>query len=237
MKAFRIAKVIFLLVGAGMLVGALLLYNSTSRFLEGAIRANGEVVDLVESRSSSASSSDSPTYRPVVRFTTMAGEGVEFTSSVGSNPPSYSRGEQVQVLYRADEPTSGRIDDYMSLWGGATIVAGLGTVFFLIGAGMMIGGRLRNRSNEQLRLSGTPVKAEFQRVELNESFSMNGRHPFRIVAQWHNPSTAKVYVFTSSNVWFDPTSYVKAREITVFLDGGNPKRYYVDLSFLPELAE
>ena len=46
-----------------------------------------------------------------------------------------------------------------------------------------------------------------------------------------------MHVFESDNVWFDPTSYVKGRKITVFIENDNPKKYLVDLSFLPKLAK
>jgi len=232
MRAIAIVKYVFTVIGIAMLVGAFFLYRNTSVFLEEAISANGTVVDLVESRSS-----DSTTYRPKVRFTTQNGKEVEFTSSTGSSPPSYSRGETVVVRYRASEPERARIDGFFSLWGGAIILGGMGGVFFLIGGGILLATSRAGRKDEDLKEHGTPVQTKFQSVELNEAYSVNGRHPFRVTTQWQNPSTSKVHVFQSRNLWFDPSEFVKDRPITVYIDSGNPKKYYVDLSFLPQLAE
>jgi hypothetical protein len=43
-------------------------------------------------------------------------------------------------------------------------------------------------------------------------------------------------VFTSENVWFDPSAHL-GNELTVFIERDNPKRYYVDLTMLPRLAD
>jgi len=71
---------------------------------------------------------------------------------------------------------------------------------------------------------------------LNGSVSMNGRSPYRITAQWQDPATSRVYVFVSHDLWFNPSKYVTGKNIRVYIAPGNPKRYYMDVSFLPKLA-
>lgn len=232
MKTLAIVKYVFALIGIGMLVGAFFLYESTSTFLDGATRADGTVVDLVRSRSS-----DSTTYKPVVHFTTQTGEMVEFISSTGSNPPSYSKGEKVEVLYLPAKPQNAKINSFFSLWGGAVIVGGLGSVFFLIGAGIILVTILKGRRDEYLKRHGMRIDTEFLSVDINKALTVNGRHPFRILTQWQNPSTSEVHIFESNNLWFDPSSYIKDKRITVFIERNNPRKYYVDLSFLPKLAK
>jgi hypothetical protein len=224
-------KYIFTLVGIGMLTGAFLLYNSTNSFLKEAVTAEGTVVELVRSRSS-----DSTTYAPVIHFIDGTGETVEFTSSTSSNPPSYSEGEKVEVLYLPSRPQEAKINSFFSLWGAVVIVGGLGGVFFLIGAAIILIPMLQGRRDEYLKQQGTRIETEFQSVELNRSLSVNGRNPFRVLTQWQNPATSEVHVFASNNLWFDPTSYIKSKKITVFIETNNPKKYYVDLSFLPRQA-
>lgn len=231
MKVIAIVKYVFTLVGIGMLVGAFLIYKSTSSFLAEATKAEGTVVDLVQSRSS-----DSTTYRPVVHFINQNGQKIEFMSTTGSNPPSYSKGQKVEVLYRPTEPQNAKINGFFSLWGGSVIVGGLGGVFFLIGSGIILAGSLKSRKDEFLRKNGMPIETEYQSVEQNTALTVNGRHPFRVLTQWQNPSTSELHIFESNNLWFDPSSYIKSRKITVFIEKNNPKKYFVDLSFLPRLA-
>jgi hypothetical protein len=74
-------------------------------------------------------------------------------------------------------------------------------------------------------------------VELNRSIRVNGACPDRIVCQWLNPVTNTVYVFRSYNLWFDPAEYISRKTLDVLVDPSNYKRYLVDTSFLPKLAE
>jgi len=232
MRTIAIVKYVFTFAGAGMLLGALFLYQSTRSFLAQATTTIGTVVDLEQSRSS-----DSTTYRPVVSFTSQKGEAIRFTSSSGSNPPSYSKGEKVEVFYLPAEPYKAKINGFFSLWGGAVIIGGMGGVFFLIGAGITLVIMLKNRSDEYLKKQGIPIETQFQGVEVNKALSVNGRNPFRITTQWLNPETSEVHVFESGNLWFDPTDHVKNKKIRVFIERNNPKKYYVDVSFLPKLAK
>jgi hypothetical protein len=231
MRALVILKAVFTTVGLGLLAGAAYWVVSTRAFVARAEVATGTVVDLARS-----TSSDSTTYRPVVQFRTRAGEPIEFESSTGSNPPSYQKGEQVEVLYLPGEPSRARIRGLFSLWGGPMILGSLGVVFFGVGGGMVFASVLSKRRAIDLRQHGTPIQAVFQRVQLNGQLSVNGRNPFQVVCQWHNPATGKIHVFTSQNLWYDPSDYIQDRNLTVYLDQDHPSRYLVDLSFLPELA-
>lgn len=227
----RVVPYVFALAGVGMLAGSVFLYKTTSSFLAEAIKAPGTVVELVASQSS-----DGTTYRPIVQFKRQNGQTVTFESSTGSNPPSYSQGQRVEVFYRPTAPQDAEINDFFSLWGPPAICGTLGAAFFAFGGGFILASRLRKRMNAYLQENGRRIETDFQSVELNTSFTVNGRHPFRIVTQWQNPTTSELHVFRSDDIWFDPTNYIKSKKIAVFTDENNLKRYYVDLSFLPKLA-
>lgn len=231
MRTISIIKYTFTVVGLGLLVGAYYLFASTQEFVKNASTSDGTVVEVVRSRSS-----DSVTYRPVVEFKIKDGSIIEFTSSTGSNPPSYSKGEIVEVLYLESHPEEAAINGFFSLWGGSVIVAGLGAVFFLVGSMILLWGGLKDKKVEYLRKNWFPVKAKFQSVEINSSVEVNGRRPYIICAQWKNPATSEVHLFSSENIWFDPTDYINADELTVLIERDNPKKYYVDISFLPKVA-
>lgn len=231
MKALSIIKYLFTLVGMGMLLGTFFIYDNTRSFLSSAVKAEGTVIELVRSRSS-----DSTTYRPVVHFS-LNGQQLEFTSSSGSNPPGYSRGEKVEVLYTPTNPQDARINSFFSVWGSAVILGGLGAVFFLIGTGILLAGILKDRKDKYLKKYGRRIETNYQSVELNTSYTVNGRNPFRVLTHWQNPVTSEIHIFKSNNLWFDPSDYINKKTITVFIENNNPKKYYVDLSFLPRLAE
>lgn len=102
---------------------------------------------------------------------------------------------------------------------------------------MALVGRLKIRKIKHLRQQGQVVQANYQSVNVNHSFSINGRHPYLIVCQWLNPTTGVLHRLESDNIWFDPTPYISSDKIKVFVDRKNPGKYHVDLSFLPESAD
>ncbi len=231
MKVLSIVKYIFTVAGLGMLIGAFYSFNNTREFLSDALTTQGKVVELVRSRSS-----DSITYRPVVEFTTQDGLTIEFASSSGSNPPSYTRGEAVDVVYQESSPERAEINSFFSLWGAATVLGLLGSVFFIIGFSIIVLARRKRRKIQVLKKNGVPIKAEVTGVAINTSVQANGRSPYQIVSQWQNPATSKIHVFSSENIWFDPSDYILGEQITVLIERNNPEKYYVDISFLPELS-
>jgi len=231
MKTIKLIKYLFAIIGLGMLVGSFFLFQNTVSFLDNAVKAQGVVIDLVRSRSS-----DSTTYAPTVRFTTAQGVMIEFTSGTSSNPPSYSRGEQVNVLYLESDPDDAKIDSFFSVWGAAVIVGVIGLVFFLVGLGIIMRGIRKAKTKQFLLERGVRINTQFQSVGRNTNTKVNGRHPYMITSQWQNPKTSKMHVFESDNIWFDPEEQIKSDTIMVFIDPKDPSRYYMDISFLPELA-
>ncbi len=78
---------------------------------------------------SSSHDHDGVTYHPLVAYTDGAGRAVEFTDSVGSNPPLYRRGDAVTVLYLAERGGSAIIDRGLWNWLPALLL-------YLFGAGL-----------------------------------------------------------------------------------------------------
>lgn len=232
MKTLIFIKYLFAIIGFGMMVGSFFLYQNTATFLENAITAQGVVIDLVRSRSS-----DSTTYAPTIRFKSKQGTTIEFTSSTSSNPPSYSRGEKVEVLYEPIQPHSAKINSFFSVWGGTVIVGGIGSVFFLIGFGIILSGIRKAKNKECLLQRGVRINTQFQSVSKNTRMRVNGRNPYMITSQWQDPTTSKIHVFESDNIWFDPADHIKVDTIMVYIEPKNPAKYFMDISFLPTLAE
>jgi len=69
----------------------------------------------------------------------------------------------------------------------------------------------------------------------NTGVEINGQNPWRISSQWLDPKTNMVRIFHSENLWFDPSGFMKRKKVTVLLDPNNPKRYHMDISFLPDV--
>lgn len=229
MKILWLIGSVFLIVGLGMFTGSFFLWNSHAQFAAHALSADGEVTDLAYSSSSKGGG----TYRPVVQFTTTDGKLVHMTSSTGSSPPSYARGDHVRVLYDRANPERAQIDSFMENWFGPLILGGMGLVFSLVGGGIVGYQVKQRRIRAWLAQNGMRVQAKFDGVSVDTSLTVNGRNPWRLSCQWQHPLTQKIYVFRSDPIWFDPTPFVKRDQLDVLVNMDNPKQYQVDIAFLP----
>lgn len=206
-------------------VGGWIYYQDQSLAVRG-VHTQGTVVDTVSSRDSDGDWS----YRPVVVFTDESGARHRFTSSVGSNPPSHSRGETVAVIYSPWAPEQAMIDSFFDRFLIPLVFGGFGIVFAVIGLGVLAAYVRHQRMEAQLRVSGVPLQARFADCYLDTSTRINGRSPWRVVCQATDPTTGKLHSFKSDPVWVNPTEQLKDREIKVLIDPARPKRYLVDLS-------
>lgn len=226
----KIVKYVFLIVGLAMLSGAIYLYQSKRAFLDRAVTVQGTVTELLPSRSD-----NSTTYKPVVAYTTKDGKQIEFTSSVSSNPPSYHEGETVEIFYDPADPYDAEINGFVSLWLAPLILGILGTVFSLIGFSIIFFAKRKQKKIEDLKFNGKSIVTKFDHVELNSNYKVNGRSPFLIYSQWLNTTTNELHLFKSDDIWFDPTDFILSEDIKVLIDPSNPKKYYMDISFLPKV--
>ncbi len=227
----KIFKIIFTTIGFLMICGAILMTLNTYKFLDEAALGTGEVTGLVESHSD-----NSVTYSPVVEFQTLEGNTLVFESSFSSSPPAYDIGEKVEVYYLPSLPDSAKLNGFFSLWGGGLILGIIGSVFFTIGAGIILYGILQNRKALYLKEHGIPVQSAYKGVEINTRLEVNGRNPYIIVSEWLNKETGKLHIFKSKNLWFDPSDHITSSDITVYINKNKPGKYHLDTSFLPEVV-
>ncbi|MEH6448852.1 MAG: DUF3592 domain-containing protein [Oleispira sp.] len=230
MNPMSIIKILFLMIGIALISGAAFLSKSTSSFIDASVSGTGEVIEMIE-----LVYEGSYTYAPVVRFSSSDGTDYEFTSG-SSNPASYYAGEHVEVLYLASNPNEATINGFFSLWGDSIILATLGSIFSVIGFGLLVYRILQNKNGAYLMMHGLEVEAKFSKVELNESVEVNGRNPYRIVAEWLDPESNKLFIYKSKNLWFDPTDYIKTEYLTVYVDKNKLKKHHLDVLFLPEVV-
>ena len=231
MGTIKFLRTIFILVGLGLFAGSIYSLQQTNEFLTSAIQAEGTVIELIPRRSD-----NSTTYAPKVSFLSASQQPYTFTSSSSSSPAAYSRGEKVSVLYAPNNPSDAKIDSFFSLWGVALIMGILGLSFAAVGGGILIA-QIRNQKKiAWLKIHGQPLITQFQSVQRNTRLKVNGKSPWVIHSQWNDTRENKVYTFKSENLWFDPENYIQDPQITVLIDRQNKKRYYMDVSFLPEPA-
>lgn len=230
-KGLSVFMSIFAVVGLGLLVLSVSLFVRTNKFLHDpqTHEVEGIVAELVRVDTSS-NNRPSHGFVPKVAFTKADGTQDFYQSGTSSNPPLYEVGEVVTVLYNGNDY---RLKSFSDLHLPSLITGVIGLIFSAIGCGVIGFVVKRRKMIERLKTSGTPVKAKVTEIFYNTNLKVNGRSPWKITAQ-STDSALGISVFTSDNIWFDPTEFAPiGKEVTVMVNMAKPKEYWMDTSFLP----
>ena len=138
--------VLFSVVGLITLVMGILFTKNTVSFLTNYSSATGTVIELTTQASIGVGDSVEPTYSPTVSFIDSEGETIVFTSNVSSDPPTFSEGESVSVLYNKDNHQDAKVNTFYQIWLVPSGFLGMGLAFLVLGLLVLIGMmKLRNR--------------------------------------------------------------------------------------------
>ncbi|MDA0148983.1 DUF3592 domain-containing protein [Vibrio sp. LaRot3] len=231
MKTPPAVKFFFLTIGLTALTVAGFWFKHTADYISQSSLAEGTVVDLTYSGTTSQGNG---VYLPVITFETKQGKDIRFVGGYGANPPMHEVGEQITVIYPHASPNQAEIKGFFSLWGGSSILFGIGLVFFSIGAVMLYFSSKSKRRAAHLKLHGTTINATIKYVMVNDRVSVNGKNPYQIQAEWKNPTTGLHLQFLSDNIWVNPVEHLKSDQIQVLIDMQDTTLYHVDVSFLPK---
>lgn len=218
--------ILFGLIGFALLIVSFYLVHSKWQFVANSVQTTGKVVDISRSRSSRGESS----YHPVVEFT-LDNRKITFTSQAGGRLLDYPVNQTVDVIYSKNNPYRAEINSFMSLWLGELLFLFLGSVFFAVGVSPVISHLRLQKLKKELLHSSRKIETDF--VEVISTYKIGNRRARKVVTQYSE--AGKLYTFYSEAIFFDPTEFIKDKKIEVMVDPGNFKKYYMDLSFLPEM--
>lgn len=205
---------------------------NTYSFYQTAVETEGTVIEMVERRDSEGDVS----YAPRVRFETNEREDITFTSSMSSNVFLHSVGDEVPVSYDPERPSRAKINTAANNLVAPLMFGIFGIIFGGIGVFGLVSVVRRKKEIAMLKQQGQKITARVTHVEHDTTYRVNGRHPYRIVAQAHDPSTNTVTQFRSEHIWFDPTEFAPAgKAVEVLIHPAKPGAHYMDTTFLPKL--
>jgi len=226
MKSEKLKGVSLLLIGICLFgVGFYFLRNQL-KFISNSVETSGVVEEL-----SSHLSKGSTYYSPIVAYT-VDGQSYRIVGKVSSSlSSSYEIGETVNVRYEKNDPTSAELVSFSDMWLMTSIMSGLGVLFCSIGVYEILTNMHKQKMRTQLPRTGKKL----QLVGRMDARQNKNRTEFFVVADWLNPSDGKMITFRSDKIKYDPTQFVKDKELIVWIDPQNPKKnHYIDISFLPE---
>ncbi len=86
---------------------------------------------------------------------------------------------------------------------------------------------ISTKKEKKLKETGIAINAVVKDISVNNSVSINGRNPRRLVCEGTLPNGTTQY-FESGNVSATVHPSVIGQPIMVYVDRNDPKKYYVD---------
>ena len=210
----------------GLLVMILLIQSMINSRIENKVYVTGIITNI-----DSSYNSNHDDYDVYVKYEV---DGEFVISKMNYYSSSMSQGDKIEIYYDKNNPNiiSSNLSDNLFLLG--IILCSLIPLIGIIVIIFIVKSKVKKH---KLIKSGNQVSAEFVDVIVNKSYTVNGRHPFKIICKWINPNDNMEYEFKSENVWYDPYNFILDNDITefkVYIDPNNHKKYYVDISNIPE---
>ena len=161
-------------------------------------------------------------------------DGQLLEGKLRSYSSSYFVGKEITILYDINDPSQITAKGTRFI---VLLMPFMGLVFGGIGFWSLFAPRIKHRRKESFRENGITIHASYTGTEVNPSYAVNGRHPYRITCRWRDPEDGTERIFRSENLWQDPSDQIESRHITtftVYMDPNKKKRYVMDLDPIME---
>lgn len=137
---------IYVICGCFVIISSLFMLAKTKNFVNHAKLIPAEVVQLIGSQWT-PSDEDLTCFKPVFSYRNAKNMEVHLTSKTCAHPPKFSIGDKVDLLLNEANPNDDPIEnEWSALWGGSSILLGLGVLFSLLGS---LGIFMRHRQNKR----------------------------------------------------------------------------------------
>ena len=224
----NLAWLIFTIVGTVFVAIGFILFGSVFNY-NNKIETTGIITEIWSSR-------DSDNNRNHKVYVSYVAEGNEYESTLNGYSSSFYEGKKIEIYYDKDNPNKIGMKSLDLLF---LILPGIGLIFLVIGGtGIFIKINRRNLG-KRLKENGELIYADYVETIINISYSVNGRHPYKIICEWTNPLDGEEYTFKSKNIWSNPEDIIEERNIKqfpVYIDKNNKKKYFVNIDILTELS-
>lgn len=215
--------IIFAIVGAIFVAVGLILFGSVFN------SANKVETTGIITRISLSGSSENESYKVYVSYVV---KGDEYESILNGYSSSFYEGKEVEIYYDKDNPNKIGMKSLDLL---ILIVPGIGLIFLIIGGTGILLKVSKKKLENRLKKDGELIYADYDETIINTSYSINRRHPYKIICEWINPVDNEEYMFKSRNIWINPEDIIEERNIKqfpVYIDKNNKKKYVVDIDIL-----
>ena len=226
-KVLNRTQFIFLIIGAGLIIGGFFLVRSTLIFTKTAIEAPAEITRLEKYIDSDGDTA----YDVYVKYTV---NGKEYEAELPYYSSGMYKGKKITILYDSGNPGKIKPASFFGLYFGAGIFFILGISFSYIGASPFI----RIARYRKLKKYYQMVMADIISVVKGNVYQNNVQCRY-VLCQWVDGGNR--YEFKSRRLYMDAEAVIERlglKQLPVYYGDYRMKKYYVDISvFFEEKQE
>ena len=163
-------------------------------------------------------------------FVSYRVNGQSYESKLNSYSSNFYEGKEIDIYYDKNNPYQVGIESHDFVFELMPLV--LGGISFTLGSIGIIVEYKKKKGKKTLKENGELIYANYIETIMNTSYSVNRRHPYKVICEWYDPADNQRYVFKSKDIWTDPERILRERNVKtlpVYLNLSNKKQYLVDM--------
>ena len=218
----KLLGICFFAVGILMIAIAIICAVFSGNTRKTAEKVTGTITGIYSSRGDDSTGNSSITVA-------YSYNGKQYETGLSEYSSSMWVGKDITLYVNRDNPRKVRTEELLFL--PTLILAIIAVPFLIIGGIFLLLAMKQRKKKEYLMQHGKRIMAEVTGGSRNLNYTVNGRHPWKLECRYEDVFSGEIYLFSSSNVWMDPELYI-GRQVTVYVDGDNYRKYYVDVESL-----
>ncbi|MGN0401279.1 MAG: DUF3592 domain-containing protein [Acetatifactor sp.] len=213
---------VFAIVGIGLFIGGVFFLKSSLEFKKIAKETTATISEIRTSTDSDGDIHHSVYVTYKVNGDTYKDRPLNFYSS------GMYEGKKMTILYDPNNPN--RIGSASNNIFTTALLMGMGLIFGSVGAIPLLLRAKKSSKRNRLRENGKVLHAKVVNIDINRSYSVNGRHPYFIICEYQDEYSGKTYRFKSENIWQEVVlNSMDEQYIDVFVNPGDFSQYTVDV--------
>ena len=219
----NIVWIILLFIGSLYLIISCILYTTGTIPFQNREKAAAIITSIEEM--------DEDDYKILVSYVI---DGNIYNSKLNTYSSSYYEGKEITIYYDKTNPVSIADTDIDII---AIIFGGVGIYAIAIAIIIIIFKLRKKQLIIKLKETGYITNAKYLRTSINALFTVNGKHPYKIICEMDNSIDGKTHEICSKNIWYNPEKIIKERNIKsfrVYYNPNNLKQYYMDVDMYLE---
>lgn len=218
-KTEKIIFIVFSIIGIICLIASAVMMIRSAEMKKSYVKTDAVIIDFDSERDIDGETNK----HAIIRY---RADGIVYETTTNEYNSSWNLGDHIEIYYNPDSP-----EKFFTGFGstfGVLMLGLFGIVFACVGLIPTLISAKKSSNNQRLMQSGTKLEAKVVGFDYNENFSVNGRHPYIIEVE-SLFETGERCRFLSGNVWEPLGEEILGRSADVYLEPGNPDKYFVDV--------